>query len=216
MLQKIHQKGLFVIIYWMSKTKYILNSGGLRNSSDKANKFFNEVVTGLGSRPKILLCLFAQPREVWEVKYSDYTEGFMALMPSKVEPRFELAFPSEFERQVKDSDVVYSHGGDDHLIQYWLQRYDLPELWKGKVVATSSASSNALARQFWTSDWRECLEGLGILPIKFLPHFKSDYGKTDPRGVINWEEAKQELAEYGDISLPIYALREGEFEVFEV
>ena len=37
-------------------TKYILNSGGLRNNPEKAKIFFDEVVKGLGSNPKILIC----------------------------------------------------------------------------------------------------------------------------------------------------------------
>lgn len=193
----------------MSQTKYILNSGGLRNSSDKGKKFFNEIVASLGSKPKILLCFFAQPREVWEVKYSDYTKGFMKLMPSKVEPRFEFAHPSEFEQQVKDSDTVYLHGGDDYLIQYWLQRYDLPELWKGKVVATSSVSSNALVRQFWTCDWQECLEGLDILPIKFISYFKSDYGKTDPRGGDRLGKSQTRISRIWRYSLANICIKRG-------
>jgi len=38
----------------------------------------------------------------------------------------------------------------------------------------------------------------------------------DPRGSIDWESAKKELENFGDKSLPIYALEEGEFAIFEV
>jgi hypothetical protein len=54
------------------------------------------------------------------------------------------------------------------------------------------------------------------LPIKFIPHFESDFGSTDPRGPVDWQKAHKDLEEYGDTTLPIYALREGEFKVFEV
>jgi len=196
-------------------TKYILNSGGIRHSADKGRPFFREVVKDLGKKPKILLCLFAHPREDWEEKFVEYTNGFSKQMQKGVKPKFELAFPDKFEKQVHDCEVVYITGGDDHLVQFWLKQYDLPKLWKNKVVATSSAGSDALVKHFWTCDWRKCMDGLGILPIKFLPHFQSKYGVNDPRGSINWSKAKKELEKYGDQDLPIYALKEGEFEVFE-
>ena len=126
-----------------------------------------------------------------------------------------LADPSTFEEQVRDSDAIYIHGGDDHLITYWLQKFNIPELWDGKVVATNSAGSDVLSTHFWTCDWRKLMDGLAILPIKVIPHFDSDYGADDPRGPVNWELAKRELEKYGNTELPVYALPEGEFIVIE-
>ena len=63
-----------------------------------------------------------------------------------------MAFPATFEEQIKNSDAVYIHGGDDHLIQYWLRKFNIPKIWDGKVVAASSASSHALSKHFWTCD----------------------------------------------------------------
>jgi len=57
------------------------------------------------------------------------------------------------------------------------------------------------------------MDGFGILPIKFLPHFKSSFGHDDPRGPIDWDKAYEELKNYKE-DLPIYALEEGEFKVF--
>ena len=108
---------------------------------------------------------------------------------------------------------LYRHlCGDDHLLQYWLRKFDLPKIWDGKVVATSSAGSDAMVKYFWTCDWRKNMDGLGILPIKFLPHFKSAYGDDDSRGPIEWDGAYEELKKYKE-DLPIYALKEGEFVV---
>jgi hypothetical protein len=60
------------------------------------------------------------------------------------------------------------------------------------------------------------MDGLGILPIKFIPHYKSEtYGNDDTRGPIDWEKAYEDLADYGDKSLPIQALEEGDFVVLE-
>lgn len=197
-------------------TKYVLQSGGMKNNPERAKRFIEEVVKDLGSKPKILFCFFAEKRENWEEKFDKYQEGFNELMPQGVNPQYLLAFPDVFEEQINNADVVYMHGGDDELILHRLSDFDLPKIWEGKVVATNSASSNALSASFWTCDWRMCMDGLGVLPIKFIPHYKSGWGSEEERGPIDWGTARNDLAEYGDKSLPIYALEEGEFKVFEV
>ena len=194
-------------------TKYVLNSGGLRNHPAKGKKFLAEIVAGLGPNPKMLVTLFAQPREDWEAKFAQYEDELNNNAPAGVKIDFELAFPDKFVNQVKASDIVYIHGGDDHLVQYWFSKFDIPKIWQGKVVATSSAGSNLLVKNYWTCDWRQCGDGFGILPIRFIPHFKSNYGADDPRGPIDWDAAYKELEAYGDKSLPIHALPEGDFIV---
>lgn len=195
-------------------TKYVLNSGGVHANKAKAIKFFAEIVKDLGPNPRILFCFFATPRENWEEKFQEYQIGFPDRMPAGVQPNMELAMPSKFVDQVKTADVIYVHGGDDHLLQYWLSKFDIPKIWDDKVVGASSAGSDALASSFWTCDWRECMDGLGVVPIKFFSHYRStSYAANDPRGPIDWEKAHKELKNYGGKSLPIHALEEGEFIV---
>ncbi len=196
-------------------TKYILNSGGIKNVPELKKQFHQEIVKDLGNSPKFLLCNFAQGREYWEVKFQGYSNAIREDMPEGVAPTFELAMPDRFAKQCKQADVIYFHGGDEHLLHYWMEQLDIPAIFEGKVVATNSASSDMLSVAFWTCDWREVHEGFGTLPIKFIPHFKSNFGDDDPRGSIDWQKAYDELAAYGDTSLPILALKEGEFEVFE-
>ncbi|MFA6601630.1 MAG: hypothetical protein WCT02_02095 [Candidatus Paceibacterota bacterium] len=196
-------------------TKYVLNSGGMRNKPDLAKKFFAEVLKGLGKEPQILTCYFARPRQDWEQLFKQDQEELPKIFPEGVKPILELAFPATFEEQIRRSEVIFLRGGDDHLIQYWLRQFDLPKIWEGKVVATNSASSHALAKYFWTCDWREKMNGLGILSLKFLAHYQSFYGNNDPRGPVDWEKAYEELKSYGDQTLPIYALKEGEYVVVE-
>lgn len=198
-------------------TKYVLNSGGIRNNPGKAKEFFAEIVKGLGPKPKMLITQFSQPRENWELKFAEYESSMNDSMPDGVEAQFELAFPDQFEEQVKRSDIIYMNGGDDHLIRYWLEQYDLPKLWEGKVVAGSSAGSGVLVAHYWTCDWRKLGDGLGIVPIKFLPHYNSNYGTDDPyRGPVDWDKGLSELQKYGDTNLPVHALGEGEFVVVEL
>ncbi len=161
-------------------TKYILNSGNVSNNFKKARKFFTEVVKGLGTKPKILLCLFSSSREEWEEKYAKDLKILPDFFETGVAPSFDLAFPDSFKKQLKECDAVYIHGGDDHLVQYWLKQFEVPKIWEGKVIATSSSGSNAMSKEFWTCDWRTCMDGFGFLPIKFIAHYKSGFGSNDP------------------------------------
>ncbi|MDD5749542.1 MAG: Type 1 glutamine amidotransferase-like domain-containing protein [Patescibacteria group bacterium] len=195
--------------------KYVINSGGSKNNPEGARRSVAETLKGLGEKPRLLFCFFAQKREDWENNFAEKVAGFKKMMPKNITPHFELAFPDKFEEQTKNSEAIIIFGGDDHLVQYWLKQFDLPKIWQGKVVSVSSASSNAMATHFWTCDWRQCLDGLGILPIKFIPHYKSNYGVDDPRGPVDWEKAYKELEKYGNKNLPIYALEEGEFITIE-
>ncbi len=196
-------------------TKYVLNSGGLKKNPEMAKEFFAEVLSNLGQKPKVLFCFFASRREYWKVKMKEYANRFKELSPERVKPSFALALPDRFVGQVAKSDAIMLFGGDDALLQYWLNQFDIPILWNKKVVAGSSAGSNVLCTDFWICDWRRCTEGLGILPIKLLAHYQSSYGHNDPRGPINWEVALEELKQYGDRSLPIHVLKEGRYVVVE-
>lgn len=196
-------------------TKYVLNSGGIKNHPALAKKYFAEVFRGLGTTPRLLVCCFAQPREDWEEKYKRDVEKFPSFSPEGIVPQLELAFPETFEEQIRKSDALYLHGGDDHLLLYWLKKFSIPKIWEGKVVATSSASSNVLCSHFWICDWRQCMDGLGIFPIKFIAHYDSNYGANDSRGPVNWKAGYADLEAFGDTALKIYAMKEGEFAVFE-
>lgn len=196
-------------------TKYVLNSGGIRNQPELRKKFHLELIKGLSNNPKFILCNFAQGREYWEIKFQNYSNAITEDMPSGVKPTFELATPSLFAEQCREADVIYFHGGDDYLLQYWMKQFNLAELFKNKVVATTSASSDMLSTHYWTGDWQQCADGFGVLPIKFIAHYQSGYGDADPRGTIDWQRAYDELVAFGDTSLPIYALKEGEYIVIE-
>ncbi len=195
-------------------TKYIIQSGGVRNYPDKKRKWHLEIVSGT-TNPKVLVCLFAQPREVWEEKFPEYSKSFESDMPSGTTPQFRMAMPATFAEDCEWADIIYCMGGDDALSKYWFEKCGVPKVWEGKIVSVNSASSDALATHYFTCDWRLCGDGLGILPIKFFPHFKSAYGAEDPRGPVDWDAGLKELTAYGNTTLPIHALPEGDFIVIE-
>lgn len=196
--------------------KYILQSGGLKNQPDLAKKYFKELLDGLGNKPKLLWCFFATLPDDCDERFEKYTKLFESFMPEGVKPIHENATVENFEKEVARADVVYIHGGRIKPLCDILKKYNVRSLFEGKSVGTNSASSMVLASQAWICDERIPMDGLGIIPIKFLAHFESNYGEDDPRGKIDWNEAYAELKNYEDKKLPIYALREGEYAVFEI
>lgn len=195
-------------------TKYILNSGGLKNEPERTKVFFSEAAKGLGKTPRVLIVYFALPREIWNQKFKENKENTFIFFPKEIDPTFELALPETFEEQIQHSNIIYMHGGDNYLIEENLKKFDIPKIWESKVIITNSASSIILSKYAWACDYRRCVDGLGILPIKFLPHYQSLYGSDDSRGPINWQKALEELKNYKE-DLPIYALKEGEYVVIE-
>jgi peptidase E len=198
-------------------TKYILNSGGLKNQPDRARKFMAETTSGLGNDIKLLLCFFAEPDiSTWPTRFETMSRLLQEWSPEGVTLRSLATDYEHFEQQVKENDAVYLHGGiTDHAVKVFSQ-YDLPKVFAGKVVASNSAATHMFSESFWSADERTLGHGLNVVPIRTIAHYKSHFGDDDPRGPIDWQKAYDELKAYGDTSLPIYALEEGEFIVREL
>lgn len=193
-------------------TKYILVGGYDWKGADGGDALFAEMLKGHNKPVKILICLFARPREDWEPKYASELQKFAEKVGDKA--TLELAFPDSFADQVANADVIFIKGGDDALLDYYLGTFrNLHDLFKDKTVVGSSAGADFLSAYFWTCDWRSVGRSLGLVKVKTIPHYGSTtYAANDPRGPINWEAAKQELKEFGE-DLPMHLLGEGEFVV---
>lgn len=139
----------------MNATTYIIGSGGVRKDTAKRHKFLKELI-GTITKPRVLVCIFAQPREVWETKFPEYSSWIKEVAPNA---ECKMAEPHLFEQQLAWADCVYMHGGDNHLIKYWLGKFDIHRLFMGKRIATTSASSNALSTYSYDCDYRTVDEG---------------------------------------------------------
>jgi hypothetical protein len=205
-------------------TKYILQSGNVKDYPEKMKKYNEEVFRDFLSGGKnektenepvkVLFNFFSQKREDWEVKYENYDNYLKESVDLKVETK--MAMPDEFTEQCQWADVVIFAGGDDDLLQYRMSKFNVPKIWEGKIVTGSSAGADYLSVAFWPYDWREVKDGSGIVPVKFIPHYKfAESMEGDTRGPIDWKKAYEELKNYGDKNLPIHALEEGDFIVIE-
>lgn len=191
-------------------TKYILAGGYVHKAPDGGKSFCEELIKGIDKKPvKILNCMFARKKEDWQEGIDKDSEFFSRFIKDF---EMELAAPSKFAEQVKNSDVIYLKGGyTSALIELlskdkrWIQELD------GKVIAGTSAGGDAIAKYYTVLKTHRIGDGLGLLPIKFIPHWNSNYSDEEVKD-IDWSLELKKLKEYKE-ELPIYILGEGEFIV---
>jgi peptidase E len=188
-------------------TKYILAGGYLYKAADKGKAFLEELLKDVENRPvKVLDCLFAIPSDAWAKKFEE-DQLFFSQHVSGYE--LVLADPNKFTEQVKSADVVFFRGGDTMPLLEVLRK-DLSwikEL-EGKTLAGTSAGAEAIAKYFYNIDHNILEEGLGLLPIKLISHWRSDYNAPN----VDWDGALNDLEKYKE-DLEIVTLKEGEFKV---
>jgi peptidase E len=197
-------------------TKYVVQSGGLVRFPDKARKYYKEVFSSFKDSDKeikMLWCFFASADYGEDNLLKKWLELLGGFLPTDCSIHHTATSVENFAQQVAEADVVYFHGGSTDVFLSRVNELDIENQIADKVVCTNSAATLAFSSAGWDSDTREVIKGLAILPIKTMVHFNSNYGADDPRGFLNWGAAKKELEEYGNISLPVHALEEGEFIV---
>ena len=191
-------------------TKYILVGGYLHKAKDGGKAFCKELVKGIDKKPvKILDCMFARPKNSWKEKmkednilFSKYIKDF----------ELELALTEKFLEQIKKSDVIFLRGGQTRpLLDIFNKNPNLVKELNNKVVAGTSAGGDVIAKYYGVGKTgRVNGVGLGLLPVKFIPHWKSDIKEYLN---ANWNGIFEGLKNYKE-DLPIYVLAEGEFKVF--
>lgn len=192
-------------------TKFILIGGHIYKASDGGKAFCDEVVKGIEHRPvKILDCLFARDPGDWEKRFEEDKEFFAQHIDHFL---FELAIPEHFLDQVRDADVIFFQGGyPANLLALLRVSGDWTMELDGKVVIGSSGGADALCKYYGVGKTGRIGEGLGLLPIKFIPHWKSD---SYSAGIdIDWDALHAKLKSHNE-ELEIVVATDGEFVVIE-
>ena len=163
------------------KTKYLLHGGFTPGKQDEDNReFYSEILKDAPEKPNILLVCFAKDSE----RIPTATTKVMAEFNKNKwqdELFFEVANQESFVKQVESADIIYLHGGTSLKLLDALKRHsNLGELFKGKTIAGESAGANVLGQVFYSPSSDSVSEGLGLLPIKVIPHYSEKYkGKLD-------------------------------------
>lgn len=191
--------------------KYILVGGYINKAPDEGKAFYEELVRGINKKTiKILDCLFARPVDSWKECFDKDNFFFSKFIKNF---KLELADPLKFTEQVKNSDVIFLRGGfTSTLIELLSKDMIWTKELNGKEVAGTSAGGEVIAKYYHVLSTNRTGDGLGLLPIKFIPHWKSNFFDGEVQN-IDFDKALKELKNYKE-DLPIYALKEGEFKVF--
>ena len=191
-------------------TKYILIGGYIHKAQDGGRAFCKELIKGNNKKTiTILDCMFARPKESWEQKIKEDNIFFSKFIKNF---KLEIALPEKFSEQIKSADVIFLRGGRTRpLLDVFNKDKDLIKKLDGKVIAGTSAGGDVISKYYGVGKTgRVNGVGLGLLAVKFIPHWKSNSGEYLN---VNWEMIFQGLKNYKE-DLPIYALKEGEFKVF--
>lgn len=194
-------------------TKYILVGGYIHKALDEGKAFCEELVKGIDKKPiKILDCVFARPKESWEECLNKDNVLFQKFIKNF---ELKLANPEKFTEQIKNSDVIFLRGGHTQVLYEFLSRDKnwIKEL-EGKVLAGTSAGAEVIAKYYHVLSTNRIGGGFSLLPIKFISHWKSkNFDGVEQN--IDFDKVLKELKNYKE-DLPIYALKEGEFKVFNI
>jgi len=185
-------------------TKFILHGGYTRFKSDLNDSFYKEICNNIPNDGNILFTHFARSDEEIPERFKGEKERLLKQAGDK---KFTttLALKDDFINQLKNADVIYIDGGNtDQLIKTIKKFPGFTELIKGKTVVGSSAGAYLLSTYYHSAGKDEIFEGLGILPIRIVCHYKSEHfpAKGDP---------VERMKEYPD-NLKLIALHDCEWK----
>ena len=119
---------------------------------------------------KILLVYFAEESDRIPPKKEEDINQFNKNRDDRV-LSFQVADEDLFLEQVKQSDIIYLHGGHSDKLLKTLKGFpNLGGAFAGKIIAGDSAGANVLAAAFY-SKTIGVSEGLGLIPIKIISHY---------------------------------------------
>lgn len=155
------------------QTKFILH-GGFTPGDYRSDEFTNEILKDTPESLKVLLVYFAKEQDRMAVNSAEDISQFNKHKGDK-KLTFEIATESNLVEQVKEADIVYLHGGKTLKLLETLRRFpDLGKLFADKIIAGDSAGANVLCKAFYSKNANVAAEGLGILPLKIICHYKEE------------------------------------------
>lgn len=185
-------------------TKYILHGGATSKESEDNKRFFSEMLNGLPDNATILCVYFARGKNLWPELFEQDKISFSSVLPHRV---FNFVLADEktdiFIDQLKSAGLIYLRGGNTDKLKDLLSRvYNLPELFKDKIVSGSSAGAYVLST-YYANSKNDVEKGLGILPIKTFCHYTEEKSDT-----------LKFLKEYAE-DLEVYSIPEEKFSIIK-
>ena len=188
-------------------TKFVLEGGHSAEHSEYDPALFVEMTREFDSPVRIAECLFSRPEGEQEKAFANRREFYAKYIHTPFEVR--LAMKDNFLEVLAWANTMYFRGGTTNLLTSAMREF--PEwhtMLDGKVIVGSSAGANMLSRYYNGLDEPGVRDGLGILPLKVMVHYRSNYVPG-----FDWEKAEQDMLNTAP-ELPLIRLRESEFHLW--
>lgn len=190
-------------------TKYLLHGGNTSIKTEGNVKFFQEMVDVPGKKHvKLLLCLWAVEKRLWDAKEESYTKKILENSDGNVEV-VVVEDVEDFNSKIDQFDIFYVVGGDSKLIEpYYKKLTNLKEQLSGKTYAGGSMGAfMACSHYILSFDYQDELsvhDGLGLIDLNLLCHWDIEGKKA----------LKINMLKENSPDLPILMLDEGDFVKF--
>lgn len=191
-------------------TKFLLHGWLTSPRTEKNKKFFQEIVKSWWN--KILIFPFAQKNRDYQLQFELDSQKFI---DHNKDIDIECVMASDdievLVEQMKEYNLLYFCGW---LLEYHLEILrkidNLKDILKNKVISWNSSGSLIWSKYVYDQDIEKTVVGLGLLDVKMITHWGTDKypGKEDKTRLLELENYKEKL--------PIYKIREQEYEVFEI
>ncbi len=153
------------------KTKYIIHGGAAQHQNGQNDSFFAEILKSAPQKVNVLLVHFAGEVERAKINEEIDTQHFERVKGDKL-ITYTIAREDSFLRQIKNAHVIYFGGGTTVKLMVALKKFkNLAHHFEGKIVAGESAGANVLVTYCYSKSGGGVMACLGILPIKFRPHY---------------------------------------------
>ena len=158
------------------KTKYILSGGFSPEDKDQNNdSFYQEILKDTQRETSVLIVPFAKDAERIPETVARIERAFNKNIKQR-KINIEIANENTFIRQVEKADIIYLQGGKTIKLLETLKKFpNLKKIFEGKIIAGESAGANVLCKFYYSPSTNVVSEGLNIIPIKFIPHYKDEY-----------------------------------------
>jgi hypothetical protein len=189
--------------------KFLLHWWVTSPRTEKNKNFFQHIVKEWGN--KILIFPFAQKNRDYDLQFEKDSKKFIDY---NLDIDIECAMASDdieiLVEQIREYKSLYFCGWlQEHHLEILRKIEDLRELFENKVVSGNSAGTMIWAKHYFTWDYNRLEDWLWWLPIKVMVHWQSE--RYD-----NYSEKElKKLKSYGE-DLPVYTIKEQEYEVFEI
>ncbi len=158
------------------KTKFILHGGYTSTPNEWNRTFYEEISRDVPEGGSILLIYFSRKEEGKGLQKLFEQDKERVLKQAKGK-KLNVVFAEQdgFMNQLTRADAIYMRGGSTERLLRVLREFPgFQRAIKGKTIAGSSAGAYALARYYYSGSQEGIFEGLGILPIKIICHYKED------------------------------------------